>query len=84
MIQWSSFAIVAIASIAFTLVIVSGFSIGVRLLTNAQNHSKRVEAGNQKAASREALFRMGAYMLFALCALALAYGIWLVVPGFHK
>ena len=84
MIQWSSFAIVAIASIAFTLVIVSGFSLGVRLLTNAQNHSKKLLAGNPNSASREALYRMSAYMLFALCALALAYGIWLVVPGFHN
>lgn len=84
MIEWQSFLIVAIASISFTTVIIFGFSLAVRLLTNSQSLVQRVADGDPKAIRNEALNRIGSYMLFTLCALALLFGIWLVIPGFHK
>lgn len=84
MIDWNSFLIVAAASLAFTLVIVATFSLGVRLLTNAQHMVADAKKGKKKAIQSEALNRMVSYMLFASCAAALIYGIYLVIPGFHK
>jgi hypothetical protein len=84
MINWLSFGIVAAASIAFTLVIVSGFSLGVRFLTNSENLVKSAKKGNADAIRKEALNRMAAYVLFALCSMALLYGIYLVIPSLHK
>jgi hypothetical protein len=84
MIEWGSFLTVAIASIVFTTAIVFGFSLAVRLLTNSQALLVKVQSGDTKAIPGEALNRIGSYMLFTLCSLALLFGIWLVIPGFHK
>lgn len=84
MIEWQSFLIVAIASISFTTVIIFGFSLAVRLLTNSRALVEQAANGDAKAIRNEALNRIASYMLFTLCALALLFGIWLVIPGFHK
>jgi hypothetical protein len=84
MIDWGSFLLVAVASLAFTLIIVSTFSLGVRLLTNAQNLVPQAKKGKKNAVQSEALNRIASYMLFAVCFSALIYGIYLVIPGFHK
>lgn len=84
MIDWGSFLLVSIASLSFTLVIVATFSLGVRLLTNAQNLVPQAKKGKKNAVQSEALNRIAAYMLFAICFSALLYGIYLVIPGFHK
>lgn len=84
MINWLSFGLVSAASIAFTLVIVSGFSLGVRFLTNSENLVKLAKKGDTRAIRKEALNRMAAYVLFALCSMALLYGIYLVIPSLHK
>lgn len=84
MINWLSFGIVAAASIVFTLVIVSGFSLGVRFLTNSENLVKAAKKGNAQAIRKEALNRITAYVLFAMCSMALLYGIYLVIPTLHK
>jgi hypothetical protein len=84
MIEWGSFLTVAIASIVFTTAIVFGFSLAVRLLTNSQALLVKVQSGDTKAIPGEALNRIGSYMLFTLCSLALLFGIWLVIPRFHK
>lgn len=83
MINWTSFGLVAGASLAFTMVIVITFSLGVRLLTNAENHASRGKKMTPKDIRLEMLNRSSSYVLFALCVLALLYGIWLVIPSFH-
>jgi hypothetical protein len=39
--------------------------------------------GRASAARVEAFNRSLAYVFFAICAAALLYGIWLIVPYFH-
>ncbi len=84
MIELQSFFVVAIASISFTTVIIFSFSLAVRLLTKSRALVERVASGDPSAIRSEALNRIASYMLFTMCALALLFGIWLVIPGFHK
>ncbi len=79
-INWDSFLQVLAASLGFTTLIVACFSVGVRLLTDAQNASGKARKGNSKALQKESLSLVGAYLAFAVCLSALAYGIYLVIP----
>ncbi|MFM8926772.1 MAG: hypothetical protein ACKOFA_01030 [Rhodoluna sp.] len=79
-INWSSFLQVLIASVGFTTLIVACFSLGVRLLTNAENVSGKARKGNSKAQQTESLNLVGAYLAFAVCISALVYGIYLIIP----
>jgi hypothetical protein len=81
-IDWNAFFLVFAASLGFTGLIVACFSFGVRFLTNAQNIAPKARKGNSKAQQSEVLNLIGAYVTFAICACALAYGIYLVVPFF--
>ncbi len=83
MINWGSFLLVAIASIGFTVVVVSLFSLAMRLLTNARHALPAARKGKAHAVRSEALNRFGSYLLFAICGFALIYGIYLIVPYFH-
>jgi hypothetical protein len=83
MINWQSFLVVALASIGFTTLVVSLFSFGMRLLTNSKHALLAAKKGKVSAVRSEALNRFGAYALFAVCAVALIYGIYLIVPYFH-
>ncbi len=79
-INWNSFLLVLLASLGFTTLIVACFSVGVRLLTDAQNVSGKARKGNSRAMQRESLSMVGAYLAFAICLSALAYGIYLIIP----
>lgn len=79
-INWSAFIQVIAASLSFTTLIVAFFSVGIRLLTNAQNLSDLARGGDSKAQQWESVNLVGAYGTFAVCICALAYGIYLVVP----
>lgn len=83
-IDWNAFFLVFAASIVFSLVVVSAFSFGVRLYTNAELHRSASKKGNQQAAVRELVSLTFSYMCFAIATGALLYGIYLVVPFFHK
>lgn len=83
MIDWNSLAIVAVVSIVATTLLVATFSLGMRWLTNAQHFAVDAKKGNLRATRAEVLFRSGAYVLFTVCATALIYGIYLIVPYFH-
>lgn len=82
-INWQGFLLVASVSIISTFVVVTMFSLGVRLLTTADNLVSQTKKGNQRAIRVEALSRTSSYVLFALCFAAIGYGIYLVVPYFH-
>lgn len=69
-----------VAALGFSTLIVACFSIGVRLLTDAQNVAGKARKGNTKAMQRESLSLVGAYLAFAVCISALGYGIYLVIP----
>lgn len=82
MINWNSLLLVASVAIGATVVIASVFSLGVRLLTNARNimENTKKKAGTNAA---EVVNRAFAYACFTLCAGAILYGIYLIVPYFH-
>lgn len=82
MINWESLILVASVAIGSTIGLVSVFSIGMRLLTNAQNIQSRTKKGvGVKPA--EVYNRIGAYLMFTICSSAVLYGIYLIVPYFH-
>jgi hypothetical protein len=79
-VDWNAFLLVFAAALGFTCLIVACFSLGVRLLTNAQNVAPKARKGSSKAQQSEALNLIGAYSVFAICICALAYGIYLIIP----
>lgn len=84
MIDWNAFLLVTVASVSFAVVIILSFALGVRLLTNAQNVTGKAKKGDQKAVIFEFWNRTGAYALFAVFGTAILFGIYLIVPAFHK
>ena len=82
-INWSNLLIVAVTSIGAALLVVALFAVGVRLLTDARIAEVKAKNGDYAAARIEAVSRTVAYIAFSLCASALIYGIYLIVPTFH-
>jgi hypothetical protein len=70
-IDWSAFLTVAGASLLAAVVVVGFYSLGLRLLTPAGQPSSGIR-------------RVGAITCFVVCALAVLYGIYLIVPAFHQ
>ena len=83
MINWGSFLLVAVASIAFTTIVVSLFSLGMRLFVNSRHALPAAKKGRVSAVRHYSINRLGAYALFTVCAFALIYGLYLIVPYFH-
>lgn len=82
MINWSSLILVASVAIGATVGLVSVFSLGMRLLTNARNIQDNTKK-KQGAKPAEVVNRIAAYLMFAICTSAVLYGIYLIVPYFH-
>jgi hypothetical protein len=82
MINWSSLILVASVAIGASVGLVTVFSLGMRLLTNARNiqDNTKKKQGVQPA---EVVNRIAAYLMFTICASAVLYGIYLIVPYFH-
>ena len=71
MIDWVAFLSVAGVSLLAAIVVVGFYSVGLRLLG----------AGDGPATG---IRRIGAIACFVVCALAVLYGIYLIVPAFHQ
>ena len=69
MIDWSAFVVVALVALFSAAALVSLYSFGLRLLTVEGRTAARTAAG---------------YACFVVCALGVLYGIYLIVPGFHR
>ncbi|AIC47170.1 hypothetical protein [Rhodoluna lacicola] len=82
MINWNSLILVAIVAIGSSVGLVTVFSLGMRLLTNAQNINQHTKKKDGVKVS-EAINRIGAYLMFTICGSAVLYGIYLIVPYFH-
>lgn len=82
MINWSSLILVASVAIGATVGLVTVFSLGMRLLTNARNIQENTKK-KQGVKSAEVVNRVAAYLMFTICASAVVYGIYLIVPYFH-
>jgi hypothetical protein len=83
-IDWTKFYEVAVGAIGFTAFIVTVYSLGVRLLTNAQHVATAAAKGDAKASRSELYNRVAAYALFALAFVALAYGVFLMFDKMYN
>jgi hypothetical protein len=68
-IDWGSFLVVGAVSLFAATAIVSVYAVGLRLLYSP--------AGQVTSRPR----RIAGFACFALCALGVLYGIWLIVPA---
>ena len=82
MINWSSLILVASVAIGASVGLVTVFSLGMRLLTNARNIQENTKK-KQGVKPAEVINRVAAYLMFTICASAVVYGIYLIVPYFH-
>ena len=82
-INWAGLGQVFIASLSFTVVIVAAFSVGIRFLTTAKQIMTASKKPKPELLRKEIALRAGAYLAFTLCAAAILYAIYLIVPYFH-
>jgi hypothetical protein len=71
MIDWIAFITVAVAALVASVVVVGFYSLGLRLLDVPEGAA----LGIRKPA---------AIACFVVCALAVLYGIYLIVPALHS
>lgn len=83
-IDWNKFELVALGTIGFTAFMVVVYSLGVRLLTNAQAQTAAAKKGDAKAARSELLNRVSAYAMFATSAVVLLYGVFLMFDSMYN
>ncbi|MEU4093117.1 hypothetical protein [Streptomyces sp. NPDC026673] len=76
-IDWAALGSVFGVSLAVTVGLVGLFTLGIVGLSKRATATG--EAGTASAGGPTALARSGAYLCFALCAAAVAYGIFLIV-----
>lgn len=110
MIDWSAFLIVAVASLVSTAIVVSLYSLGLRLLTTAgripdvdpaeftgaitvlsparaaknAKRARKARKANPLTARQKRVALVSGYACFTVCALAVLYGVYLIVPILHS
>ncbi|MET4059308.1 hypothetical protein ABIB35_000839 [Arthrobacter sp. UYP6] len=77
-IDWLAYLVVALVTLVSALVVVGLYSTGVRLYAVASDRNPGPEARG-----RLALVKAGAYACFAVSAVAVMFGIYLIVPALH-
>jgi uncharacterized membrane protein len=82
-VDWSSIALVSVTALVATVVIVSFFSLGLRLL--AVGSPDDVDGGGAATvtSSRPVGATIGAVLCIGVGVVAVLYGIYLVIPLFH-
>ena len=83
-IDWNHLFLVAATGILASAAVILLFSLGVRLLTNAEHVKKSHKGDNMQALRAEALNRAVAYVMFALSFGSVIFGVLLVIPGVIK
>jgi hypothetical protein len=105
-IDWAAFLIVSAASLVSAAVVVSLYSLGLRLLTTAGRiplvgpheftgaitvlspkkaakqvkRARKAAAANPLSDAQKRLSLYAGYVCFTLCAAAVLYGVYLIVP----
>ena len=74
-VKWSSLGEVAVVGFGITVGVVVVFALGVRALAARDHHRA---AGGERTA-----LTVGAGACFAVCAAAVAYGLYLIIPQFN-
>lgn len=80
-VDWGSIALVTITTLIATVVIVTFYSLGLRLL--AIGSPDDGSAGTALAGSRPPAATIGAILCIAVGVAGVLYGIYLVIPLFH-
>lgn len=76
-VKWGSLGEVAVVSFGATVGVVVVFALGVRAL--AERETVRAESGGEATGLLTA-----ASVCFVACAAAVLYGLYLIIPQFHK
>ncbi|MGW6061057.1 hypothetical protein [Streptomyces sp. NPDC055189] len=76
-IDWAALGSVFGVSLAVTVALVGLFTLGIVALSKRE--AATTSGASATAGSAPAAARTGAYVCFALCAAAVAYGIYLIV-----
>ena len=77
-IHWLDYLVVFAVTLVAALTVVGIYSFGVRLYAVSQD-----EDPGATPANRLALAKAGAFTCFGLSAMAVLYGIYLIVPALH-
>lgn len=88
MINWFNLGLVATAAIGASVFLAAVFALGVRWLFTSRHLSylkktSELISVRQGKQSKIVVFRIGAYVMFTICAASVLYGIYLIVPYFH-
>jgi hypothetical protein len=83
-IDWNHLFLVAATSVLAAVSVIILFSVGIRLLTNAEHAKKSHKGSDMKALRSEALNRAVAYVMFGLSFGTVIFGVLLVIPGVIK
>jgi hypothetical protein len=74
-VKWGSLAEVAVVSLGTTVGVVVVFALGVRALSARDEQRASGSGGTAQAVAASACF--------VLCACAVLYGLYLIIPQFH-
>lgn len=80
-VDWASIAEVAVVTLVAAVVIVTLYSVGLRLLAVGQPADGEAATGGPSA--RPIGATIGAYLCIGIGIVAVVYGIYLIVPIFH-
>jgi hypothetical protein len=81
-VDWGSIALVSVTALVATVVIVTVFSLGLRLLAIGSPDDQ--DGRGTASVSRPALATIGGIICVGIGAAAVLYGIYLVIPLFHS
>ena len=82
-VDWSSIALVTVTTLAATVVIVTFYSLGLRLLAVGSPDDGGSPGGSAVAGRRPPAATIGAILCIAVGVAGVLYGIYLVIPLFH-
>lgn len=71
-VDWGSFVVVFLVALVASLVVVTSYALGLRLLSTGETTRQRSLPAT-----------VGAGLCFAVGVGAVLYGLWLIIPQFH-
>ena len=83
-VDWSAIALVTITTLVATVVIVSFYSLGLRLLAIGSPDETESGGAATVASARPVGATIGAILCIAVGVAGVLYGIYLVIPLFHS
>lgn len=86
-VDWGSIALVFVVGLIATVVVVSAYSFGIRLLAIGSPDDTESTSGGRaeiaQAGNRPAVATAGGLLCFAIGLAGVLFGIYLIIPQFH-